>query len=83
MLRTFAHAGAALDAIERVDRPRFRLFIHRDATCWATFGTDAAERAFNDIVLYMALQILHRRLRLIRVANGLRALEERLERHFS
>ena len=83
MLRTFTHARAALDAIERVDRPRFSLFIHRDAARWATLGANATERTFDDVVLYMTLQILHRRLRLIRVADGLRALEERLERHFS
>ena len=83
MLRTFTHARAALDAIERVDRPRFSLFIHRDAARWATLGANATERTFDDVVLYMTLQILHRRLRLIRVANGLRALEELLERHFS
>ena len=83
MLRTFTHARAALDAIERVDRPRFSLFIHRDAARWATLGATATEGTFDDVVLYIARRVRRGEVSVMRVASGLRALEGRLERDCS
>lgn len=74
LVKTFLHtdvdAYTAKYAGKRITCPGGGLFVHCDTLGWAFSGTDAAERAFFDVVVQLSPHVFKGRSDFVRVAAG-------------